>query len=47
LMTMTTCHPKFTAAKRMIVYAQLYQTVLRQGTTMPTPIAQLYGQVVG
>jgi sortase A len=47
LMTMTTCHPKFTAAKRMIVYAQLDQTVLRQGTTMPTPIAQLYGQVVG
>jgi len=35
LMTLTTCHPKFTATQRMIVYSALTRTVPRQGTTLP------------
>jgi sortase A len=42
LMTMTTCHPKFTATQRMIVHAVLTKTVAARGTTMPTSIKALY-----
>jgi sortase A len=42
LMTMTTCHPKFTAAKRMIIHAALAKTVPASGTAMPAAIQALY-----
>jgi sortase A len=35
LMTMTTCHPKFTANQRMIVHAALSRTVVRNGNQLP------------
>jgi sortase A len=43
-MTMTTCHPKFTAAQRMVVHAQLQpgSTVPRTGDQMPKSINALY-----
>ena len=43
-MTMTTCHPKFTAAQRMVVHAQLQpgNTVPRTGDQMPKSIKALY-----
>jgi sortase A len=43
-LTMTTCHPKFTATQRMVVHAQLDagKTVLRSGDTMPAAISALY-----
>lgn len=49
LMTMTTCHPKFTATKRMIVHALLNPglTVARGRTGMPAPISALYNTVGG
>jgi sortase A len=45
-MTMTTCHPKFTATQRMIVHALLdkNRTVPRNGTAMPDSIAALYSE---
>ena len=43
-MTMTTCHPKFTATQRMVVHATLAQTVKAHGLAMPASIAALYGQ---
>ncbi len=45
LMTMTTCHPKFTAAKRMIVYSQLRQTLPRTSSARPAQISALYDGV--
>ena len=53
LMTMTTCHPKFTAQKRMIVYSALdaSETVKVTATSgsgvlsMPSSIKALYAQV--
>jgi sortase A len=44
LMTMTTCHPKFTATQRMIVHAVLNPslTVPKTGTAMPASIQALY-----
>jgi sortase A len=45
LMTMTTCHPKFTAAKRMIIYSKLQTAVARSGNAMPAQIAALYDEV--
>ncbi len=47
LMTMTTCHPKFTAAKRMIVYARLQRALPRVSSTMPAQVAALYNGVSG
>lgn len=54
-MTMTTCHPKFTAAKRMIVHAVLDSAypsgIAKQkdgsgySTAVPAQIQQLYSQV--
>jgi sortase A len=43
-MTMTTCHPKFTATQRMIVHAQLDPslTVPHTAATMPAAISALY-----
>jgi sortase A len=35
LMTMTTCHPKFTADQRMIVHAVLARSVARSGGQLP------------
>jgi sortase A len=50
LLTMTTCHPKFTATHRMVDYGVLdpSETVLRtniKDLTMPAPIAALYNGV--
>ncbi|MFN2518425.1 MAG: class E sortase [Jatrophihabitantaceae bacterium] len=49
LMTMTTCHPKFTATQRMIVHAVLDPklTVARSGQGMPSSIQALYDKVSG
>ena len=44
VMTMTTCHPKFTAAKRLAVHAELSRTVTADGTAMPAAIRAYYGQ---
>ena len=47
-MTMTTCHPKFTAEQRMIVHAVLDPTSDRgreRATPSPPSIEALYGQV--
>ncbi|HEY2297917.1 MAG TPA: class E sortase [Jatrophihabitans sp.] len=41
-LTMTTCHPKFTATQRMIVHATLAQTVPAHGLTMPASIVAIY-----
>ena len=43
-LTMTTCHPKFTATQRMVVHAQLVtsMTVPRTGSKMPDSISALY-----
>jgi sortase A len=49
LMTMTTCHPKFTASHRMVVYAaleaQLTTTHAAQDQAMPAAIQALYNGV--
>jgi sortase A len=45
LMTMTTCHPKFTATQRMIVHAVLNPNLTvpkTGGSTMPASIQSLY-----
>jgi sortase A len=43
-LTMTTCHPKFTATQRMVVHAALVSnlTTPRTGSTMPDAINALY-----
>jgi sortase A len=38
LMTLTTCHPKFTATQRMIVFSALGRTVPRSGDKLPTEL---------
>jgi sortase A len=45
LMTMTTCHPKFTATHRMIVYSALVTKVASTGVAMPATIKALYNEV--
>ena len=47
LITMTTCHPKFTATQRMVVYGILNPklTVPRSGSSMPSSISALYDKV--
>jgi sortase A len=45
LMTMTTCHPKFTASHRMIIYSVLVTKVPSIGLAMPSAISALYSQV--
>jgi sortase A len=47
LMTMTTCHPKFTASHRMVVYAVLAVTITHssEDQTMPASIQALYNGV--
>jgi sortase A len=47
LMTMTTCHPKFTAAQRMILHAALDTKVARTGDAMPASVKALYREVRG
>lgn len=53
LLTMTTCHPKFTAEKRMIVFAKLESKIAATGTggssvlAMPASISALYSEVTG
>jgi sortase A len=39
LMTMTTCHPKYTADKRMIIHASLTRAVPASGTAIPRELA--------
>jgi sortase A len=39
LMTLTTCHPKFTANQRMIVHAVLLRTVAHVGNQLPKELA--------
>lgn len=43
--TLTTCHPKFTATQRMVLHGMLAETVRAQGLTMPASIAALYNEV--
>ncbi len=47
MMTMTTCHPKFTATHRLVLHAVLDAslTTPRTSETMPASIAALYSQV--
>lgn len=45
LMTMTTCHPKFTAANRMIIFSKLAQSYPADGLTMPDQVKALYTEV--
>jgi sortase A len=45
LMTMTTCHPKFTASHRMIVYSVLVTKVANADLKMPASIRDLYQAV--
>jgi sortase A len=47
LMTLTTCHPKFTATHRMVLHAVLdpTATVPRSGNSKPDSIEALYGKV--
>jgi sortase A len=51
LLTMTTCHPKFTAEKRMIVFADLQLKVPATGSdgssvlSMPASVSALYSEV--
>lgn len=44
IMTMTTCHPKFTAAERMIVFAALTAKLPRTSDVKPPAIVALYTQ---
>lgn len=46
-MTLTTCHPKFTATHRMIIHALLAETVAaaNHSLAMPASITALYSQV--
>jgi len=46
LMTMTTCHPKFTASHRMIVFARLAGAPVKNlNLTMPQSVLSLYDEV--
>ncbi len=45
LMTMTTCHPKFTASHRMVIHAALWKTYPASGLTMPAAVKALYNTV--
>ena len=46
-MTMTTCHPKFTAAQRMVVHARLSRILPRSDGAMPAAVSRLYDEVAG
>jgi sortase A len=39
LLTLTTCHPKYSADQRMIVHAQLSRAVPRSGSSLPRELA--------
>jgi sortase A len=45
LLTMTTCHPKFTATHRMIIHAKLVTKVPNLNLTMPDSVQALYAEV--
>jgi sortase A len=45
LMTITTCHPKFTSSHRMIVYSELVTEVRNVDLTMPASVQALYAEV--
>jgi sortase A len=45
LMTMTTCHPKFTASHRMNVYSKLAARAPNTDLKMPAAVSALYDQV--
>ena len=38
MITLTTCHPKYTANQRMIIHGDLTRSVPRQGDTLPTEL---------
>jgi sortase A len=38
-MTLTTCHPKFTASQRMIIFSALVRVVPRAGAQLPRELA--------
>jgi sortase A len=39
IITLTTCHPKFTATKRMIIHGTLVRTVARSGDLLPKELS--------
>ena len=39
MITLTTCHPKFTATQRMILHGTLARTVQRSGDQLPKELA--------
>ena len=43
--TLTTCHPKFTATRRMVLHGVLAETVRAHGLSMPAGIAGLFSEV--
>ena len=45
LMTFTTCHPKFTASHRMIVYSKLVTRLPNTDLSMPASVQALYSEV--
>lgn len=45
LMTFTTCHPKFTASHRMIVYSKMVTRVPNTDLSMPASVQALYNEV--
>jgi sortase A len=45
LMTMTTCHPKFTASHRMIIFSVFQTKVAAHGDAMPAAITAMYSEV--
>ena len=42
LITLTTCHPKFTAADRMVIYGVAEQQLQADGLAMPAAVQALY-----
>ena len=39
MITLTTCHPKFTASQRMILHGTLSRQVARNGSALPKELA--------
>ena len=44
LMTMTTCHPMYSSAQRLIVYSKLVTKVPNVDLTMPASVQSLYAE---
>jgi sortase A len=43
--TLTTCHPKFTATQRMVLHGILAETIKAHGLAMPAGVTALYNEV--